>query len=119
MPTKGIMMERHPNNRASGILFNPSLGKPTPLDAMHEVISELMNSSAAQKKTTRDASLSSITPPWTSAAFGGDNPTEFAAVWTEFDLRAIPGMSNQALMAENCSTITSYRRKNRHENTVK
>jgi acetylornithine deacetylase len=72
------------------------------LDAMHEVMSELMIFRQQLKKDYRDASFVIDYPTMNFGCLhGGDNPNRICGrCELEFDLRALPGMSNQALMAE-------------------
>ncbi|MDE8601925.1 acetylornithine deacetylase [Marinomonas sp. RSW2] len=98
---KGIMMERIQITGQSGHSSNPSLGNNA-LDAMHEVMSELMVFRQQLKKNYRDASFVIDYPTMNFGCLhGGDNPNRICGrCELEFDLRALPGMSNQALMAE-------------------
>ena len=98
---KGIMMERIQVTGQTGHSSNPSLGNNA-LDAMHEVMSELMAFRKQLKKHYRDASFVIDYPTMNFGCLhGGDNPNRICGrCELEFDLRALPGMSNQALMAE-------------------
>jgi acetylornithine deacetylase len=98
---KGIMMERIQITGQAGHSSNPSLGNNA-LDAMHEVMSELMVFRQQLKKNYRDASFVIDYPTMNFGCLhGGDNPNRICGrCELEFDLRALPGMSNQALMAE-------------------
>lgn len=98
---KGIMMERIQITGQAGHSSNPSLGNNA-LDAMHEVMSELMIFRQQLKKDYRDASFVIDYPTMNFGCLhGGDNPNRICGrCELEFDLRALPGMSNQALMAE-------------------
>tara|TARA_R110000744_G_scaffold100527_3_gene193907 strand:- start:4652 stop:5809 length:1158 start_codon:yes stop_codon:yes gene_type:complete len=98
---KGIMMERIQITGQAGHSSNPSLGNNA-LDAMHEVMSELMIFRQQLKKDYRDVSFVIDYPTMNFGCLhGGDNPNRICGrCELEFDLRALPGMSNQALMAE-------------------
>lgn len=98
---KGIMMERIQVTGQSGHSSNPSLGNNA-LDAMHDVMSELMAFRQQLKANYRDASFVIDYPTMNFGCIhGGDNPNRICGrCELEFDLRALPGMSNQALMAE-------------------
>ncbi|RBP82478.1 acetylornithine deacetylase [Marinomonas rhizomae] len=98
---KGIMMERIQITGQSGHSSNPSLGNNA-LDAMHDVMSELMQFRQQLKANYRDASFIIDYPTMNFGCIhGGDNPNRICGrCELEFDLRALPGMSNQALMAE-------------------
>jgi acetylornithine deacetylase len=98
---KGIMMERIQITGQAGHSSNPSLGNNA-LDAMHEVMSELMIFRQQLKTNYRDASFVIDYPTMNFGCLhGGDNPNRICGrCELEFDLRALPGMSNQALMAE-------------------
>ncbi|WP_137170316.1 acetylornithine deacetylase [Marinomonas sp. FW-1] len=98
---KGIMMERIQVTGQSGHSSNPSLGNNA-LDAMHDVMSELMLFRQQLKTNYRDANFVIDYPTMNFGCIhGGDNPNRICGrCELEFDLRALPGMSNQALMAE-------------------
>jgi acetylornithine deacetylase len=98
---KGIMMERIQITGQAGHSSNPSLGNNA-LDAMHEVMSELMIFRQQLKTNYRDVSFVIDYPTMNFGCLhGGDNPNRICGrCELEFDLRALPGMSNQALMAE-------------------
>lgn len=98
---KGIMMERIQVTGRSGHSSNPLLGNNA-LDAMHDVMSELMLFRQKLKTNYRDASFVIDYPTMNFGCIhGGDNPNRICGrCELEFDLRALPGMSNQALMAE-------------------
>ena len=98
---KGIMMERIQVTGRSGHSSNPLLGNNA-LDAMHDVMSELMLFRQRLKTNYRDASFVIDYPTMNFGCIhGGDNPNRICGrCELEFDVRALPGMSNQALMAE-------------------
>ncbi|RCX07935.1 acetylornithine deacetylase [Marinomonas foliarum] len=98
---KGIMMERIQVTGQSGHSSNPSLGNNA-LDAMHDVMSELMLFRQQLKANYRDTSFVIDYPTMNFGCIhGGDNPNRICGrCELEFDLRALPGMSNQALIAE-------------------
>ncbi|MCZ2720832.1 acetylornithine deacetylase [Marinomonas sp. 15G1-11] len=98
---KGIMMERIQVTGKSGHSSNPALGTNA-LDAMHDVISELMSYRKQLRTRFQDASFAIDYPTMNFGCIhGGDNPNRICGrCEIEFDLRALPGMSNQSLMGE-------------------
>ncbi|BFM50924.1 acetylornithine deacetylase [Marinomonas sp. THO17] len=98
---KGIMMERIQVTGQAGHSSNPALGNNA-LDAMHAVMSELMDFRQQLKRDYRDASFVIDYPTMNFGCIhGGDNPNRICGrCELEFDLRALPGMSNQSLMSE-------------------
>lgn len=98
---KGIMMERIQVTGKSGHSSNPALGTNA-LDAMHEVMQELMHYRKGLRSRFQDANFVIDYPTMNFGCIhGGDNPNRICGKCDiEFDLRALPGMSNQSLMAE-------------------
>ncbi|MCV2403917.1 acetylornithine deacetylase [Marinomonas sp. C2222] len=109
---KGIMMERIQVTGQAGHSSNPSLGNNA-LDAMHSVMSELMSFRHELKTRYKDASFVIDYPTMNFGCIhGGDNPNRICGrCELEFDLRALPGMSNQSLMAEISERLPSIERK--------
>lgn len=98
---KGIMMERIRVTGQAGHSSNPALGSNA-LDAMHSVMSELMSFRNKLKSRYQDANFIIDYPTLNLGCIhGGDNPNRICGrCELDFDLRALPGMSNQSLMAE-------------------
>jgi len=109
---KGIMMERIKVTGQSGHSSNPALGNSA-MDAMHAVMSELMTFRKQLKSQYRDANFVIDYPTMNFGCIhGGDNPNRICGrCELEFDLRALPGMSNQALMAEITQLLPSIEEK--------
>ncbi|WOD08218.1 acetylornithine deacetylase [Marinomonas sp. GJ51-6] len=105
---KGIMMERIQVTGQAGHSSNPALGNNA-MDAMHSVMSELMTFRKQLKKQYRDANFVIDYPTMNFGCIhGGDNPNRICGrCELEFDLRALPGMSNQSLMAEIAQILPS------------
>ena len=97
---KGIMMERIQVTGQAGHSSDPSLGNNA-LDAMHAVMAELMQFRHELKHQYRDANFVIDYPTMNFGCLhGGDNPNRICGrCELEFDLRALPGMDNQSLMA--------------------
>jgi len=109
---KGIMMERIQITGQAGHSSNPALGNNA-MDAMHAVMTELMAFRQRLKKQYRDANFVIDYPTMNFGCIhGGDNPNRICGRCDlEFDLRALPGMSNQALMAEIAQLLPSIEEK--------
>ena len=109
---KGIMMERIQVTGQAGHSSNPALGNNA-LDAMHAVMSELMTFRAELKHQYSDANFVIDYPTMNFGCIhGGDNPNRICgSCELEFDLRALPGMSNQSLMAEISQRLPGIERK--------
>jgi acetylornithine deacetylase len=109
---KGIMMERIKVTGQAGHSSNPALGNNA-MDAMHAVMSELMAFRKQLKNQYRDANFVIDYPTMNFGCIhGGDNPNRICGrCELEFDLRALPGMSNQALMAEIAQLLPSIEEK--------
>lgn len=98
---KGIMMEKIKITGQSGHSSNPHLGNSA-LDAMHAVMGELMQFRQSLKQKYRDSSFVIDYPTMNFGCIhGGDNPNRICGrCELEFDIRALPGMSNQSLYQE-------------------
>ena len=109
---KGIMMERIQVTGQAGHSSNPALGNNA-MDAMHAVMSELMLFRQQLKRDYRDASFVIDYPTMNFGCIhGGDNPNRICGrCELEFDLRALPGMSNQSLMTEIAQRLPSIEEK--------
>ncbi len=95
---KGIMMESVRITGQSGHSSNPDLGNNA-MDAMHSVISELMNYRDELKNKHSHAGFSVPTPTLNLGCIhGGDNPNRICGQCElHFDLRFIPGMNMSTL----------------------
>lgn len=98
---KGIMMEKIRVTGQAGHSSNPGLGNNA-LDAMHHVMTELMHYRQGLKERYRDSNFVIDYPTMNFGCIhGGDNPNRICGrCELEFDLRALPGMDNQALFQE-------------------
>ncbi|RDL44276.1 acetylornithine deacetylase [Marinomonas piezotolerans] len=98
---KGIMMERIQVTGQAGHSSNPNLGNNA-LDAMHQVMSELMTYRESLKTRYRDANFVIDYPTMNFGCIhGGDSPNRICGrCELEFDLRALPGMDNATLLHE-------------------
>ncbi|TDF83473.1 acetylornithine deacetylase [Pseudomonas sp. H9] len=97
---KGVMMERIEILGRSGHSSDPSLGRSA-LEAMHEVMGELMNLRRQWQKEFNNAQFSVPQPTLNFGCIhGGDNPNRICGQCAlEFDLRPLPGMDPEALRA--------------------
>lgn len=95
---KGIMMETVRLTGNAGHSSNPALGINA-LDAMHEVMSELMQYRAELADQYQNANFQVEVPTLNLGCLhGGDNPNRICgSCELAFDLRALPGMSNDDL----------------------
>lgn len=95
---KGIMMEELRISGKSGHSSNPELGNNA-MEAMHEVMSELMLFRHELQERYNNPGFAVPTPTMNFGCIhGGDNPNRICADCAmQFDLRAIPGMSNDEL----------------------
>lgn len=95
---KGIMMESLRVRGASGHSSNPALGKNA-LETMHTVLSELLAFREELQTRYRNPGFSVDVPTLNLGCIhGGDNPNRICAECElHFDLRALPGMDNEAL----------------------
>ncbi|MBJ7536912.1 acetylornithine deacetylase [Marinomonas transparens] len=109
---KGIMMERIQITGQAGHSSNPALGNNA-LDAMHSVMSELMTFRQQLKNQYRDANFIIDYPTMNFGCIhGGDNPNRICGhCELEFDVRALPGMSNKELMSEITQRLPSIEAK--------
>ncbi|UVL61467.1 acetylornithine deacetylase [Pseudomonas sp. B21-032] len=95
---KGVMMERIDILGRSGHSSDPSLGHSA-LEAMHQVMGELMN---LRRQWQREYSNAQFSVPQPTMNFGcihgGDNPNRICGQCAlEFDLRPLPGMDPEVL----------------------
>jgi acetylornithine deacetylase len=95
---KGIMMETVRLTGNAGHSSNPALGTNA-IDAMHEVMSELMKYRAELADQYQNANFQVEVPTLNLGCLhGGDNPNRICgSCELAFDLRALPGMSNDDL----------------------
>ncbi|CAI8951081.1 MULTISPECIES: acetylornithine deacetylase [Pseudomonas] len=95
---KGVMMERIDILGRSGHSSDPSLGHSA-LEAMHQVMSELMNLRRQWQKAFNNAQFSVPQPTMNFGCIhGGDNPNRICGQCAlEFDLRPLPGMDPEVL----------------------
>lgn len=97
---KGVMMERIDILGRSGHSSDPSLGRSA-MEAMHEVMGELMNLRRQWQKDFNHAQFSVPQPTLNFGCIhGGDNPNRICGQCAlEFDLRPLPGMDPEMLRA--------------------
>ncbi|MEG1041105.1 MAG: acetylornithine deacetylase [Pseudomonas sp.] len=97
---KGVMMERIDILGRSGHSSDPSLGRSA-MEAMHEVMGELMNLRRQWQKDFNNAQFSVPQPTLNFGCIhGGDNPNRICGQCAlEFDLRPLPGMDPEMLRA--------------------
>ncbi|PSS56649.1 acetylornithine deacetylase [Pseudomonas sp. BBP2017] len=97
---KGVMMERIDILGRSGHSSDPSLGHSA-LEAMHQVMAELMGLRRQWQKQFHNAQFSVPQPTLNFGCIhGGDNPNRICGQCAlEFDLRPLPGMDPEALRA--------------------
>ena len=97
---KGVMMERIDILGQSGHSSNPALGHSA-LDAMHEVMGELMQLRRQWQQEYRNPQFSVPQPTLNFGCIhGGDNPNRICGQCSlEFDLRPLPGMQPETLRA--------------------
>lgn len=95
---KGIMMEAVRIEGRSGHSSDPSLGHNA-LDAMHGVLSELIDLRRELAQTYQNSDFSVSVPTLNLGCIhGGDNPNRICGrCELEFDLRPLPGMSLDGL----------------------
>lgn len=95
---KGILMERVDIIGQAGHSSDPALGNNA-LEAMHQVISELLNLRDSLQQKWHNPLFSVPTPTLNLGCIhGGDNPNRICASCAlEFDLRPLPGMDPDAL----------------------
>ena len=109
---KGIMMEKIRVTGQAGHSSNPGLGNNA-LDAMHHVMSELMRYRHELKERYHDSHFIIDYPTMNFGCIhGGDNPNRICGrCELEFDLRALPGMDNQALFHEISAILPAIERR--------
>ena len=97
---KGILMERVDIIGQAGHSSDPSLGHNA-IEAMHQVISELLQLRSGWQQQWHDPLFSVPTPTLNLGCIhGGDNPNRICGRCAlEFDLRPLPGMDPDALRA--------------------
>ena len=95
---KGVMMESIHIQGQSGHSSNPALGKNA-LEAMHEVISELMSFRQMLASEYHNPHFLIDVPTLNLGAIhGGDNPNRICGhCKLEFDVRLMPGMESDAI----------------------
>ena len=97
---KGVMMERMRVQGKSGHSSNPALGKNA-LEAMHDVIGELLRFRAELQRDYRNPHFALDVPTLNLGVIhGGDNPNRICGhCELEFDIRLLPGMASANLRA--------------------
>ncbi len=95
---KGIMMEAVRLQGRSGHSSDPALGRSA-LDAMHDVMTELVNLRKALQSRYQHSGFTLPTPTLNLGCIhGGDNPNRICGQCElQFDLRGVPGMHNDEL----------------------
>ncbi|SDQ28882.1 acetylornithine deacetylase [Pseudomonas sp. UC 17F4] len=95
---KGVMMERIDILGRSGHSSDPSLGHSA-LEAMHQVMGELMSLRRQWQREYNNAQFSVPQPTMNFGCIhGGDNPNRICGQCAlEFDLRPLPGMDPEVL----------------------
>ena len=95
---KGILMERVDIIGQAGHSSDPSLGRNA-IEAMHQVINELLGLRSTWQQQWQDPLFSVPTPTLNLGCIhGGDNPNRICGRCAlEFDLRPLPGMDPDAL----------------------
>ncbi len=98
---KGVMMERLHVQGQSGHSSNPALGKNA-LEAMHEMISELLLFRQQLQKKYHDPHFTLDVPTLNLGVIhGGDNPNRICGhCQLEFDVRLLPGMTSMGVRDE-------------------
>lgn len=104
---KGIMMESISLHGQSGHSSNPALGHSA-LDAMHQVISELMALRQSWAKQFQNPSFEVSVPTMNLASIhGGDSPNRICQhCKLGFDVRLLPGMSNEDIRQQIQQTVS-------------
>ncbi len=97
---KGILMERVDITGQAGHSSNPGLGRNA-IEAMHQVISELLELRSGWQRQWTNPLFSVPTPTLNLGCIhGGDNPNRICGQCAlEFDLRPLPGMDPDELRA--------------------
>ena len=116
---KGIMMESIRLTGKAGHSSNPALGISA-MDALHDVMGELKNLRLDLASRYENASFAVATPTLNlGCVHGGDNPNRICATCElAFDLRPLPGMSNDDLRAEIRRRLNPIAEQNRVELTM-
>jgi acetylornithine deacetylase len=98
---KGILMERVDITGQAGHSSDPALGRNA-IEAMHEVIGDLMGLRASWQNRWNNPLFGVPTPTLNLGCIhGGDNPNRICAKCAlEFDIRPLPGMDTEALRSE-------------------
>lgn len=98
---KGILMERIDITGQAGHSSDPGLGRNA-IEAMHEVITDLMTLRTSWQKRWNNPLFGVPTPTLNLGCIhGGDNPNRICAKCAlEFDIRPLPGMDPEALRSE-------------------
>lgn len=98
---KGIMMNRIRLTGRSGHSSNPALGNNA-MEAMHKVMSELMDFRSDMQKKYQNAAFKVEVPTLNFGCIhGGDSPNRICgSCQLDYDLRTLPGMDNQSLSGE-------------------
>ena len=104
---KGIMMESISLHGQSGHSSNPALGHSA-LDAMHQVISELMALRQSWATQFQNPSFEVSVPTMNLASIhGGDSPNRICQhCKLGFDVRLLPGMSNEDIRQQIQQTVS-------------
>jgi len=116
---KGIMMETIRVTGKAGHSSNPALGISA-MDAVHDVMGELKNLRADLANRYENAHFAVQTPTLNLGCIhGGDNPNRICgSCELAFDLRALPGMSNDDLREEIRRRMNPIAAQNKVELTV-
>jgi len=116
---KGIMMETIRVTGKAGHSSNPALGISA-MDAVHDVMGELKNLRADLANRYKNAHFAVQTPTLNLGCIhGGDNPNRICgSCELAFDLRALPGMSNDDLREEIRRRMNPIAAQNKVELTV-
>ena len=103
---KGIMMEAVRVRGRSGHSSNPELGQNA-LETMHKVLGELLVFRQKMQEKYRHPGFEIQVPTLNLGCIhGGDNPNRFCGhCELQFDLRALPGMSNDDLRTQIASHL--------------
>ena len=109
---KGIMMESIRVTGRSGHSSNPSLGNSA-MEAMHEVVSELLLYRETMQKQFRNQAFEVSVPTLNLGRIhGGDSPNRICGhCELSFDLRPLPGMNTMALREELSELVNKIARK--------
>ena len=113
---KGIIMETVRLTGKAGHSSNPDLGINS-IDAMHDVIGELRNLRGELQRNYSNANFAVAVPTLNLGCIhGGDNPNRICgSCELAFDLRALPGMSNDDLREQIRQRLTPIAAENKVE----